>query len=181
MVLEIEFFFAPDPALDEACTQYNARTGENLTPQDFLPKKGEPLATGADVRCAEPNGIILRPGCYMLISLGFRMFAPSGWWLELRPRSGTFAKRQIHALYGVIDETYENKLMFAGQYIPNSCDLLSADVEKKIEFGERIAQVIPVARKNLAVTGVSNEQLDAMFAARNAARGTGGFNSTGSR
>jgi deoxyuridine 5'-triphosphate nucleotidohydrolase len=169
-----QFYFSLRSDLNVLC----AAKGK-VTPSEFLPKRADAEATGYDVRCAIPEGIIVRPGCYVKIPLGFRMFAPKGWWLSLAPRSGTFIKKHIHALYGVIDETYENEMMFVGQYIPDACDLLSANIDLSIEFGERIAQIIPVERKSMEVVGLTPEELDIKYRERSASRGTGGFGSSG--
>ena len=141
----------------------------------FLPKKAEDKATGWDVRCAEPKGVLFHPGEMVTIRLGFRMFAPDGWWLELRPRSGIFVKKSIHALYGVIDETYENELLFAARYLPaHYGDLF-------IDYGERIGQVIPVRHQEMIVEAIHNDAYDKACETRSASRGTGGFGSTGDK
>lgn len=72
----------------------------------FLPKKGEPNATGWDVRYCSPDKkeIRLRPGQKALLSLGIRGFCSEGWWYQLSPRSSTFHKKALHCLYGTIDE-----------------------------------------------------------------------------
>src|SRR5271157_2299003 len=87
----------------------------------FLPTRGTPKSTGWDVRAALniwEKEIYIRPGEYVKIPLGFRAFCPEGWWFELRPRSSSFGKKNLHALYGVIDEDYEGQLLFAAQYLP---------------------------------------------------------------
>lgn len=143
----------------------------------FLPTKANPLATGWDVRAAfESASINLRPGQKYLIPLGFRGFCPEGWWYELKPRSSTFAKKSLHCLYGTIDEDFEGQLCFACQYIPD-VNCLGKDLV--IEFGEALGQLVPQKRWNAKMIGTTNEELDTMFATRNAARGTGGFGSTG--
>jgi len=152
----------------------------------FLPKKAEDKATGWDVRCAEPKGVLFHPGEMVTIRLGFRMFAPDGWWLELRPRSGTFVKKSIHALYGVIDETYSNELLFAARYLPAPSDprvwVTQTPLHNLfIDYGERIGQIIPVRREEMIVEEITNDDYDKFCEDRNASRGTGGFGSTGDK
>lgn len=147
----------------------------------FLPTKSEPFATGWDVRSAEEE-FVLQSFEHKLIRLGFRMYAPEGYWLELRPRSSTFAKKGLHCLYGVIDEHYPNELMLAVQFIPHQNYPVSGGITEttsvRIPFGEKIAQVIPIKRREMVVEGISNEQIDALYQTRNSVR-TGGFGSTG--
>jgi len=156
---------------------------EDLKHQDgFFPSKADPDATGWDVRCAEPDGIDLHNKEYHLIRLGFRMFCPKGWWVELRPRSSSFAKKQLHALYGVIDENYEREVRFAFQYVAHQSHGPTCDIyipPPRIAFGERIGQLIPVRRQGMITSGVSNEEFDSLCAERQGTRGTGGFGSTG--
>lgn len=111
----------------------------------FLPTKATAKNTGWDVRCAEPNGVILIPGQYAKISLGFQIFSPEGWWLELRPRSSSFIKKNLHALYGVIDEEFPHLAMFCCQYCPEG----QYSTPLVIEYGERIGQLIPVKRQEV--------------------------------
>jgi dUTPase len=145
---------------------------------DFLPRQGTPLATGWDVRAAftDNKDVSIRPGGYIKIPLGFRVFAPSGWWLELRPRSSTFGKKQLHALYGVIDEDYEGECLFACQFMP---DITNLHTDITLSFGESIGQIIPVKRQLMEIQQVSNEQFAELCKGRAAQRGAGGFGSTG--
>ncbi len=140
----------------------------------FLPTRAHDTDTGWDIRSRLP--ISLRAGQYAKIPLGFRIFAPRGWWLELRPRSSSFAKKQLHALYGVIDEAYQDELVFACQYLP---DVSSIGTDLQIAVGDAIGQVVPVRREEMIVEQISNEEYDALCKQRNAKRGTGGFGSTG--
>lgn len=147
--------------------------------ETFLPTRGSTYATGYDVRAAWADGEahIIQPGEYIKIPLGFRVIAPIGWWLELRPRSSTFAKKHLHALYGVIDEDYEGENVFACQYLPESLgNNLSAGL--KIEFGESIGQIIPVETKPMIVKSISNKLYDETVGHRGYHRGAGGFGST---
>lgn len=147
----------------------------------FLPTKSEPFATGWDVRSAEEE-FVLQSFEHKLIRLGFRMYAPEGYWLELRPRSSTFAKKGLHCLYGVIDEHYPNELMLAVEFIPFRKTTDRGDIVETssvtIPFGEKIAQVVPIKRREMLVERISNEQIDALYQTRNSVR-TGGFGSTG--
>lgn len=135
----------------------------------FLPTKGSEKATGWDVCAAETFSIA--PGDYVKIPLGFRVFAEDGWWLELRPRSSTFGKKHLHALYGVIDEDYEGQCLFA-------CHLPRSEQPLIIEGGEAIGQIIPVKRQEMLVEKVSNEEYAKLIQQRNFSRGEGGFGST---
>ena len=138
----------------------------------YLPTRGTDRATGWDVRSTDR--LLIYPREYVKIPLGFRMFCPPGWWMELRPRSSSFTKKNLHALYGVIDEDYEGQCIFAGQYIPhNYNDSL------EIQEGEAIGQIIPVRRQEMIVERVSNEEYEKLCRERNTARGAGGFGSTG--
>lgn len=151
----------------------------NLAPglsEDFCPRRGTDKASGWDVRVASKNDIHLRAGQYAKIPLGFRVFAPEGWWLELRPRSSTFTKKQLHCLYGVIDEDYEGDCIFVCQYIPDISSLVHDLILKP---GDAIGQLIPVKRQEMQVEIVSNEEFEKLCKERGASRGTGGFGSTG--
>ena len=141
----------------------------------YQPKQGTSLATGWDVIAAPSKPITLRAGQYAKIPLGFRVFAPEGWWLELRPRSSTFAKKQLNCLYGVIDEDYEGECLFACQYIP---DISAMGTDLVIASGDAIGQIIPVKRQEMKVEMVTNEEYEKLCKSRSANRGSGGFGST---
>lgn len=159
----------------------------------FLPTRAEPKATGWDVRAAMPDRkpLIVRPLDHIKIPLGVRGFCPDGWWYDIKPRSSSFAKKNLHALYGTIDETYEGELVFACQYIPpfphpamGYTDELLVPYyfnhnELKIDFGDAIAQIIPRLRQEMIVEDITNEDYDNACKARAAVRGAGGFGSTG--
>lgn len=150
----------------------------DFKPEDFLPTRSEDRATGWDVRCAEPKGVICQPGAYYKMSLGFHMLAPEGWWLELKPRSSAFLKKNLHALYGTIDELYGGEMLFACQFNPDSDGIIARNNLPRIEFGERIGQLIPVKRQEMIVETCSLEELTNEHKRRNSNR-SGGFGSTG--
>lgn len=140
----------------------------------FIPKQGEPKATGYDVRSAQKDrqDIVLEPGQYFKIPLGFRAFCPAGWYYQLHPRSSTFVKKNMHNLIGIVDESWEGETLFAGQYLPNGEEKLV------IKFGDAIGQIIPFERKEAKMLSVSNKEIDEEFSIRDDVRKTGGFGST---
>jgi dUTPase len=156
------------------------------TQKQFLPTRAHDTDTGWDVCCADRSGFNIKPTEYVKIRLGFRMFCPFGWWMELRPRSSSHAKKNLNCLYGTIDETYENELILSAQYLPKLGILsnmptfyVGYDNLLSIEFGEKIGQLIPIRRKEMVVTEVTNEEFDQLCKNRGGLRGTGGFGSSG--
>jgi len=152
-------------------TTESAKKYSNIS---FLPKRAYKDDTGWDVKAAQ--SFTLRAGQYAKIPLGFRVFAPPNFWLELRPRSSSFAKKQLHCLYGVIDEGYQNELVFACQLIP---DVSAMAQDLIIEVGDAIGQIIPVRRQEMKVEIITNEEYEKLCKERNSSRATGGFGSTG--
>ena len=140
--------------------------------KQFLPKKGEPMATGWDCRAMLDKQLIVHSGEYVKIPLGFRVMCPEGWWLKINPRSSTFAKKFLHALYGVADCHYEGMYYFSAQYLPE------AEMELIINPGDAIAQIIPVKLQDMIVSEISNEEYDLLCQERNGVRGSGGFGSS---
>lgn len=170
--------FAISDRVGKLCP-YQTVDGKEINVRDFLPTRARTKDTGYDVRCGEPDGVVFEPFSYFKMRLGIRMFCPEGWWTELKSRSGVFINENIISLYGTIDETYENELMFAGVYIPDSRVLMPSNKSRVIEFGQRVAQLIPVQRQTMQVWEISNEAYDHLCKARNDERKEGGFGSSG--
>jgi dUTPase len=157
--------------------------------KQFLPARGEPKASGWDVRAAmkDRKPLIIKPFQHIKIPLGIRSMCPAGWWYELRPRSSTFAKKNLHSLYGVIDELWEGELCFAAQFLPDggaikrylSCFFFNKEDALTINFGDAIGQLIPIRRQEMKVVEMTNEEYDIVCKERNGARGTNGWGSTG--
>lgn len=166
--------FALTTDLIDACK------GSGLKPEDFLPTRSEPEASGWDVRCAAKSGVELRDGCYYKIPLGFRSFCPPGWWAELNPRSSAFIKCHLHSLYGKIDETYPDEWFFLCQYSADACKIQNINYPKRIEFGDRIGQVMPCKRQDMIREVISNDMMDEEIKNRDATR-KGGLGSTGKK
>lgn len=171
------YYFAVSADIESQCPF--VLDEKQIVAEDFIPTRARSKDTGYDVRCAEPNGIDLIPGCYFKMRLGFRMFAPDGWWLSLAPRSGTFINTNVHALYGIIDECFENEMCFVGQYIPDVNKLLPNSKRVRVAFGQRFAQVMPCPRWDMPTQRISNEEIEKKYKERNDLRGIGGFGSSG--
>lgn len=141
----------------------------------FLPSKAERNATGYDVKAAiKGTELIIKPFEYVKIPLGFRAFCPEGWWFELKPRSSSFAKKHLHALYGTIDQDFFLELVLAVQYIPSDPNGFN---HLKISYGEALGQIIPVKRQEMTVENVSNEEFERLTKSREVER-NGGFGSS---
>lgn len=142
----------------------------------FLPTKGEPKATGYDVRACMVNKkpLVIRPGQYVRIPLGYRCFISEGWWYEIKPRSSSFAKKHLHCLYGTVDEHFQNEAMLCAQFIPDVSDMTKDLV---IEYGEAIGQIIPIKRQEMIVEEISNDEIERLYKERPTDR-VGGFGST---
>lgn len=142
----------------------------------FLPKLGTPQSSGWDVRAAYEDRCvhIYKYGEYGKIPLGLRAYCPDGWWFEVKPRSSSFIKKNLHPLYGTIDNDYYGDLYFVCQYLPEDKDSCI-----KIAFGEAIGQIIPIERKIMEVQNISNEEYDSLCKYRKSERGPNGFGSTG--
>jgi dUTP pyrophosphatase len=135
-----------------------------------LPSYQTAGAAGADV-CANlaladrDVGIVLLPGAIALIPAGFCMEIPSGFEVQIRPRSGLALKHGVTLPNspGTIDSDYRGPV---GVIMQN----LGAE-PFVVTHGMRIAQMVvaPVVQARFAlVAGVSDTE-----------RGAGGFGSTG--
>lgn len=144
---------------------------------EFLPTRAEPFATGWDVRAAQEDrkDIIIKPGEYFKIPLGFCALPPNGWWFSLHPRSSSFVKKHMHNLIGIIDEHFFLGVIAAGQYIPNKFDINAPDLV--ITFGEKICQIIPEKRQEMIVQKIEKDEFEKLHSERNTIR-KGGFGST---
>jgi dUTPase len=157
--------------------QYKFALREDLqSNKEFLPTRANDTDTGYDVRFApeDRQPIFIKAFEYFKLPLGFRSYCPPGWYYQLHPRSSSFVKKYMHNLIGIIDESWEGSTLFAGQFIPASkSDIL------KIEFGEKIGQIIPIERSIVDLKEISNKEYDDLCGKRNSDRKSGGFGSTG--
>ena len=128
-----------------------------------LPRYASHDAAGLDVTAAEE--LTLQPGQRHAVATGFAIEIPSGYEVQVRPRSGLAFKNGITCLNtpGTIDSDYRGEVKVI---------LINLGQERfEVRRGERIAQLVPapVLRANFVEVGELGET----------GRGSGGFGSTG--
>lgn len=122
-------------------------------------------AAGADVVAANREDVVLAPGGRALIPTGFSLAVPSGYEVQVRPRSGLALRSGVTLLNtpGTIDSDFRGAV---GVIVIN----LGAE-PFTVRRGERIAQMI--------VAPVVRARFDAVETLPGTERGAGGFGSTG--
>ena len=132
-----------------------------------LPRYMSPGASGMDVCAAVDEPVTLEPGGVALIPTGLRFSIPSGYEVQVRPRSGLAARNGILIVNapGTIDSDYRGEIKiilgnFGGEPFV-------------VERGMRIAQFVvqPVIQAELQLV----DELD------DTERSEGGFGHTGHR
>ena len=128
-----------------------------------LPSYATPGAAGMDVVAAEDFDLL--PGQRHAVATGFQVAIPSGYEIQVRPRSGLASKHGIGVpnAPGTIDSDYRGELKVL---------LINHGSEPfAIRRGERIAQLVPAA--------VTLAEFDEVEELDETSRGSGGFGSTG--
>lgn len=130
-----------------------------------LPHYATPDSAGLDIRAFLAEPVTLKPLERKLIPTGLYLEIPSGFEVQIRPRSGFAFKQGVTVLNspGTIDADYRGEV---GVLLIN---LSNEDV--RIESGERVAQMVvaPYVQAELKLTAELSET----------SRGDGGFGSTG--
>lgn len=132
---------------------------------ETLPEYASAHASGADIRAHIEKDVLIPPGHSALISTGLFFEIPSGYEIQIRPRSGLALKHQLTVLNtpGTIDADYRGELKVIlinhGHY------------PFTVEPGMRIAQIVvaPVVKAHF----IRVESLTM------SGRGRGGFGHTG--
>ena len=122
-------------------------------------------AAGADIRAFLESDIVMKPGERAIVPTGIKAAIPSGFEVQVRPRSGLAAKNGVTVLNtpGTIDSDYRGEIKVI---------LINLGQEDfVVHNGDRIAQIVVAPVTRGIFTSVSG--LD------DTARGTGGFGSTG--
>ena len=129
-----------------------------------LPMYMTPGSAGMDVTANIPEAIVLRPMERKLIPTGIKMEIPTGYEVQVRPRSGLALKHGITVLNtpGTIDSDYRAEI---GVILINL-----SNEEYRLEPNERVAQIVFNKFKQAEFEVV--EELDTT-------ERTGGFGSTG--
>lgn len=132
-----------------------------------LPRAMSRDAAGLDVCAAVTAPLVLGPGDRAAVGTGLAIAVPSGWEVQVRPRSGLAFRHGVTVLNapGTIDADYRGELKVL---------LVNHGREPfAIERGMRIAQLVVSRLAEVAVVEV--DDLD------DTERGVGGFGSTGTR
>jgi len=140
---------------------------KKLSSSVSIPKYETPGSSGMDIAAHIENNIIINPGEKALVPTGFSIAIPKGYEVQIRPRSGLAAKRNITVLNtpGTIDADYRGEIKVI---------LINLGKEKFIiENGERIAQMV--------VCPVIQAKLEEVKELSDTYRGSGGFGSTGTK
>lgn len=131
-----------------------------------LPRYITDGAAGMDVQAALKENLTLQPSHWALIPTGFAIALPSGYEVQVRPRSGLAVKYGITVLNspGTIDADYRGEVRIA---------LINLGKNPyTVHRGDRVAQLI--------LAPVSRARLKEVVTLDKSNRDTGGFGHTGS-
>ena len=140
---------------------------KKLSKSVSIPKYETLGSSGMDIAAHIDNKIIIYPGEKALVSTGFSIAIPRGYEVQIRPRSGLAAKKNITVLNtpGTIDADYRGEIKVI---------LINLGKENfLIQNGERIAQMV--------VCPVIQADLEEVNELSDTGRGLGGFGSTGTK
>jgi len=130
-----------------------------------LPRAMTPGAAASDVCAAVSEPLVIAPGAIAAVPTGLAVEIPTGWELQIRPRSGLAFRHGVTLINApaTIDSDYRGEILVA---------LVNLGREPfVVTRGMRIAQVLPQR-----VTRVTWEEAPALA---ETARGEGGFGHTG--
>lgn len=136
----------------------------NDIPLPFYATEG---SSGMDLRAAVIESVVLKPGEIKMITTGLSVEIPTGYEIQVRPRSGLAAKHGIGVLNspGTIDADYRGEVKV----------ILFNFGEKEfvVQRGERIAQMV--------LAKVYQMELSEVKELNKSERGAGGFGHTGTK
>ena len=140
---------------------------KRLSKKITLPKYETSGSSGLDLSANIKNSVKIEPGKTSIIPTGISVSIPKNFEIQIRPRSGLAAKKQISVLNtpGTIDADYRGEIKVI---------LINLGSESfTVENGARIAQMVvcPIIKAKLKEV----ESLD------NTSRGSSGFGSTGTK
>lgn len=128
------------------------------------PKKAHPTDAGYDLCSCEHY--VIEPKQWQVVKTGIQFDIPTGWEIQIRPRSGLAAKKGVTVLNtpGTIDEEYTGEIMVI---IINL-----GEFPFEIAPGDRIAQAVMNPIYGTIIQEIFEEPT-------NETRGKNGFGSTG--
>ncbi len=138
---------------------------KRLSDTAIAPSRGSLCAAGYDVYADLSDEIIIKPHETVLISIGFAMEIPDGYFGAIFARSGLASKEGLRPAncVGVVDSDYRGPVKVA---------LHNDSVEERVVVsGERIAQIVVMPYLSVEFSEVETLQ--------DTQRGEGGFGSTG--
>jgi dUTP pyrophosphatase len=140
---------------------------KRLSQQVSLPKYETTGSSGLDLAANINSNINIDPGKTAIIPTGLAISIPKGFEIQIRPRSGLAAKKQLSVLNtpGTIDADYRGEIKVI--LINHGHQVFV------VEKGLRIAQMV--------VCPVIQAQLEEVNELSDTIRGKGGFGSTGSK
>ena len=140
---------------------------KRLSKEVSLPKYETSGSSGMDLSANIDAKLNIEPGKTAIIPTGLALSIPTGFEVQIRPRSGLAAKQKISVLNtpGTIDSDYRGEIKVI---------LINLSQESfKVEKGLRIAQMV--------VCPVVQAQLKEVNDLSETGRGEGGFGSTGTK
>ncbi|MFE8096015.1 dUTP diphosphatase [Bacillus toyonensis] len=145
----------------------NLRTKIKRVRDVELPRYAKPGDSGFDLVAAEDT--IIRPGETKVVQTGLAFEIPTGYELQVRPRSGMTRNTKLRVVLGTVDSGYRGEVgvLVDNTEIPKAANMQAHVIEK----GTRIAQgvIAPVITAHF-------EEVDELS---DSERGVGGFGSTG--
>ena len=128
------------------------------------PKRGSDGAAGYDLYCDEES-VTIEPGTRKMLSVGFSVAVPIGYYARIAPRSSLAWKHGIDVGAGVIDSDYRGLVRVILFNL--------GDAAFTVTRGDRIAQMI--------LEKITTPEVCVVDDLSDTSRGSGGFGSTGLR
>lgn len=137
---------------------------KRLHPDATIPSPATEGASGLDLYACLPDGELLLSQDPVRVPAGVALEFPSGYDVQVRPRSGLSLKG-VGVAFGTIDSDYRGEVLV-------TMWVFGSRTEHRVRHGDRIAQLVVTPLAQLPVVEV--EELTP------SARGAGGHGSTGS-
>ena len=130
-----------------------------------IPTRGSAQAAGCDLYACLEQEVVIPPHESAMIGTGLSVEIPDGYFGGIFARSGLSAKEGLRPAncVGVVDSDYRGEVLVA---LHND-----SDTERKVEDGERIAQLL--------ILPYICPEFEETESLRETARGEGGFGSSG--